>query len=719
MVLSRKAKESLKTAFAMAVTYGIALQMEWDHPHWAAFAVAFVSLANIGQSLNKAALRMVGTVVAMVVAMTFIALAAQDRWLFMTLVSIWLALCTYRMGGARHQYFWNVCGFVAVVICMSAGPDSENAFHIALIRFLQTGLGILVYSLVCIFIWPVSSGPEFRAAAGSWVKVQHDLFDACLAVFRGRADRDSLSEKLTAEQQASAAYGVTLESAETDDYEVWEQRTQWREHQRVSAGLTTAIHQWGECLEELGSLPVDSLLPDLEAFAKEIGTRIAQVERMLADEAPVCRPRAVKTGLDRAAVAELTHFQRAALAAAHARLEEIDSLTRSMFKCASALKGFGETHVVSRSSRDMAEWLVPDPDRALSALRVVIVMWLAFFAYLYVDGLPAGSVVVTMGAPFGMIMASMPQLRVSKLIIPSAVGALVGSIAYIFVMPHLSGFSQIGLLIFATTFAFCYRFAEPRQALGRAFGLALFLVIANVSNDQQYSFLAVANTVLVFPVIFLILEVSAHIPYSPRPERTFLRLLGRFFGSCERLVSESRPDRDLPWLRRLKRKYHLRQVKSVPARLGAWARFMNTKALGVDPEAIGALLATVQSLSRQMMEVQGQRRLPQAEYILREMREDLTAWHSGVIETFRRLAHDPASEARGDLRARLDALVDQLESRIMETVNASHGTEIEEEEEVSFYRLLGAYRSVSEAIVEYAGRSALIDWERWREERFA
>ncbi len=32
----------------MTVTHGIALQMEWDQPHWAAFVVVFVSLANVG-----------------------------------------------------------------------------------------------------------------------------------------------------------------------------------------------------------------------------------------------------------------------------------------------------------------------------------------------------------------------------------------------------------------------------------------------------------------------------------------------------------------------------------------------------------------------------------------------------------------------------------------------------------------------------------------------
>ena len=40
-------------------------------------------------------------------------------------------------------------------------------------------------------------------------------------------------------------------------------------------------------------------------------------------------------------------------------------------------------------------------------------------------------------------------------------------------------------------------------------------------------------------------------------------------------------------------------------------------------------------------------------------------------------------------------------------------------DEEKFYRLLGAYRAVSEALVDYAGDTADINWARWREERFA
>ena len=63
-MLSRKAKESIKVALAMVIAYGISLSQDWDNAYWAGLAVAMVSLASIGQSMNKAALRMFGTLVA-------------------------------------------------------------------------------------------------------------------------------------------------------------------------------------------------------------------------------------------------------------------------------------------------------------------------------------------------------------------------------------------------------------------------------------------------------------------------------------------------------------------------------------------------------------------------------------------------------------------------------------------------------------------------------
>jgi len=147
-MMPEKAREPFKTALAIVISYGIALAMDWDNPYWAAFAVAFISLSTAGQSFNKGAMRMFGTLVGIVAALSLIALFPQQRWSFILATSVYVGICTYLMTGPKKQYFWNVSGFVCVLLCMSAGPDPVNAFDTAILRAQETGLGILVYSLV-------------------------------------------------------------------------------------------------------------------------------------------------------------------------------------------------------------------------------------------------------------------------------------------------------------------------------------------------------------------------------------------------------------------------------------------------------------------------------------------------------------------------------------------------------------------------------------------
>ncbi|MBT8367557.1 MAG: FUSC family protein [Deltaproteobacteria bacterium] len=88
-------------------------------------AIAILELKPATPAQDKGALRMFGTLVTTIV-LTFIALFAQERWLFMLFLSAYVGFCTYMMGGAKHQYFWHVCGFVCMIICMSAGPEDPG-----------------------------------------------------------------------------------------------------------------------------------------------------------------------------------------------------------------------------------------------------------------------------------------------------------------------------------------------------------------------------------------------------------------------------------------------------------------------------------------------------------------------------------------------------------------------------------------------------------------
>ena len=722
MVLSSKTKESIKTALAMTIAYGIALSMDWDKPYWAGFAVAFVSLATVGQSINRAALRMFGTLVAVVISLTLIAWFAQDRWAFILLLSIVTGFCAYMMSGSKHQYFWQVCGFVVVIICMDAGPDSVNAFQIAILRAQETGLGILVYSLVTVFLWPSSSRTGFDASAAKLASTQHQVFQACLGQMRGEVSTVDAQALGTQEIQVKARFDQLLDAAETDSYEVRELRRPWRRYQQQAAELMQTMARWRESFTEVQALELQRLLPELETFSTELDRRLAQIAHMLGGDAPGRMPQAMDLSIDRDVVGSLSHFQRAAFAVIRSRMLHLERLTRSLFETVSELKGYSTAIVPADAPRAPATLFLPDPDRLANVVRFMAIMWLAWFAVIYVTALPGGPGFVGMAGALGIAIANMPQIPVSMLFMPDATSILFAGVLYIFVMPQLSSFLGLGPLIFAATFVICYLFAAPRQMLSRALGLAMFVVIASISNEQTYNFLSVATTALMFPLIFLIIAITAHIPFSPRPERVFLRLLGRFFRSSAYLMStmHRNPRHTATRLERWKKAFHAREVATLPAKLGTWIPHLDTRALpGTTPEQVQALVTSLQSLTYHIQQLIEERDSPQAQFLVQQLLKDFRAWRLRVQASFQRLSGDPAVAERKVFRTRLDEALEHLEERIKVALSQAPEGQFSDQEAENFYRLLGAYRGVSEALIDYTENADVIDWTPWREERFA
>jgi len=721
MTLSIRSKESIKTALAMTIAYGIALSMDWDKPYWAGFAVAFISLATVGQSLNKGALRMLGTLVGGVVALTFIAFFPQDRWLFILALSAWIGFCTYMMGGSQHQYFWHVCGFVCVIICMDAGPDPVNAFDIAMLRAQETGLGILVYSLVTVLVWPSNSHADFEAATAKLAQTQLELYRAYLGQMSGQGEAAEAQALSTQASQAKTRFDQLLDSASTDSYEVWELHRQWRGYQREVAELAVTLERWRESFAEVQDLDLQRLLPNLEAFGTELDGRFAQLTRMLAKQAPERHPTAMDLTLNEAEVRFLSHFHKAALTVTRSRLQHLEQLTRSLFDSVNDIKGFGQAPAVAKPVPSPEARFVLDPDRAAGAVRMIIIVWLAFLAVVYVGDLPGGPGIVSLAVPMGMALATSPQLPIKVLFVPAAVSVLFAGLLYIFLMPELSSFVGLGLMLFTVTFAICYLFAAPRQALGRVFGLAMFVTVISVSNEQTYNFLSVANTAMMFPLVVLLMVITAYFPFDLRPELAFQRLLGRFFRSGEYLLSTMHwdPQHSPSRLDRWRKAFHARELAGLPVKLGAWARFIDTKALpGTSPDQVQALVTSLQALTYRMQELLESRTNPQAQFLVQELLADIRAWRLRVQEAFQRLSKDPAIGDTERSLAILGEILENLEKRVEETLNKAAEGQLSTQDGENFYRLLGAYRGISEALVGYIVNADTIEWGRWREARF-
>jgi len=341
---SIKVKEAIKTALAMTIAYAIALYMDWERPYWAGFAVAFVSMATVEKSLGKAAMRMLGTLLAAIAALTLIALFPQQRWLFMVALSVYVGVCAYMMTGSRVPYFYQVSAFVCVIICFDGGVNSLNSFQTTVARIQETAMGIMVYMLISIFLWPQRGGnPPGNKTVKSDQKAPESFSHACRRII-------SLDNK------------------------------------RVS-----------------------------------------------------------------------------------------------------------------------------------SALEVVFNLWLAFLVWVYINP-PGHAGFVIMVATISLALARFSTAKVSSMLVPALVSCIFSGVLYVLVMPRVSGYAQLGGMVFVATFVIAYFFSRPQQAILRAFGLAFFATLTSISNQQSYSFAGFANSSLMIILALFTLLITQNL--WPRPRLT-------------------------------------------------------------------------------------------------------------------------------------------------------------------------------------------------------
>ena len=219
---------AVSLALAMLLAYGIALAMDWGHAFWAGFAVAFCGLTGVGDSLNKGLLRVFGTLFGAAAGLALLAMFPQDRWSFMTAMSIFIAFCTYMMGGTTRWYFWFMAAITVPIVTVTAEPDAIYNFNRAILRSQQTTLGIVVYSLVSVLIWPVSSRGAFDGAVRKVIGNQRRLFTHYMAHLLGAPDDKSSVQLRIEATRTLGGLGALLDHAELDTLEIWEVRRQGR-----------------------------------------------------------------------------------------------------------------------------------------------------------------------------------------------------------------------------------------------------------------------------------------------------------------------------------------------------------------------------------------------------------------------------------------------------------------------------------------------------------
>jgi hypothetical protein len=328
-----------------------------------------------------------------------------------------------------------------------------------------------------------------------------------------------------------------------------------------------------------------------------------------------------------------------------------------------------------------------------------------------------------MAGIFALIIAMVPQASVSLLFLSWGFGIAFAGVLYIFVMPHLSGFVELAVLIFGAFFVMYYLLGETRQTVARMFAMASFLILIGIDNQQSYSFSQYANNVVWIMLSLALAVATAYIPTSPRPEKVFLRLLRRFFRHAEFLISGLAPDGEQQKgiAGRLKSVLYQDDLLELPGKLAECGKQIDYLTFPDNtPEQVQALVTSLYALAYRLEDLVEARGVPQGEMVQEHLLDDLRAWRQVIEGRFQRRAHDPTLviEPAVDVRDRLAARLARLEARINETFGKVGESELSTEDYKNLYRLLGSYRGLSEAAIGYAQLAGGINWAQWQEARF-
>lgn len=147
-VTAENAKQAIKTAIAGVAAMYITQLFRLPEGYWAAISALIVMQSNVGATLSASRTRLAGTAVGAVVGGVFVALWGANILGFGLAVTIAFFVCT-ELHLAESQRLATVT--VAIIMLVSR---TSAAWVIALHRFEEVALGILLALVISLTLWP-------------------------------------------------------------------------------------------------------------------------------------------------------------------------------------------------------------------------------------------------------------------------------------------------------------------------------------------------------------------------------------------------------------------------------------------------------------------------------------------------------------------------------------------------------------------------------------
>lgn len=174
-------RAALRTAISAVVAILLAFALHLDKPYWSGMTVLLLANLYTGNILDKAIMRLIGTVAGATLGICLANLVESSLFLYFMMSFFLVAIAVYYYNFSKYAYAYLMLAISAFMVISELAFEPGEAFWVAIWRPIEIGLGVLVSAVAAFSIFP-------NAIQDNVLKEIHEIFKAMDALLMAVSD---------------------------------------------------------------------------------------------------------------------------------------------------------------------------------------------------------------------------------------------------------------------------------------------------------------------------------------------------------------------------------------------------------------------------------------------------------------------------------------------------------------------------------------------------
>ncbi len=677
--------------------------MGWSQPQTAAITVMLIATAGVvGESIMKGGARVLGTLIGGIIGMTLIAMFPQDRMVYLMLVSVFATFFLYMYH--VYQGDGTVYMLTALMIMMVYTGEVDDTFLYGVDRIYMTVFGIVVYTFVGLFLWPVREVDSTVEDALDLTRLQGELFVKVLDNEDVSGDAELLDKIKVSEQKLQHSHVAARESS----LSVVLKASAWNTIAQQYKDLSTLLGILSTHVAIKERLEYADYIEGYTERLREIETLFTGCEKAWQDQTLITIPETKENSCKNVELTKLSNLQKATIATHAESIKEIHQALCVLADMLNVLQGEEATREITMRVKAQPRYVWLDREYLKGAVQTFFIYWFAVAMWIAIN--PPGGFLIVLLATLLSVMTSFSLLKPSLLTILFSVGFVFATLMYIFVLPNLVYGWQLALFFMAYTFIAFY-VINPKVSV--FFLLGMFIM--GITNTMNYNFGIFLTTMLIFYLFLSVLMLFYYVPFSTKPEYLFVLMKKRFFIYTTALLTRMEPRSS--WLQKKLRAYYTFHLVRTAEKLTPWASQVDTGYFKANSkENMMAFAAACSHLANLLVIMAEREEKAVTNHIYSKI--DVLQKHNVAADVSSCMIESESREKVDTFFAKGEELIEEAEIQIEQIKERLNPDEFTQEEIVDFYINIDLRHSIWIAMQKCHKTMNSVDFNDLQKSRF-